>query len=306
MNQSTLYPIFRNLLTDAKRAVSRQSPPNVLITLPSTGCLQFLANVSSDGLVVPILVGPKSELEPAWDYLSRSRVYILDADSREAAVEATKQYIHDERADILFWCGMTSLELQETIGHQGSNHLSHAAAVALPNRDRLLVISDGGWNLEPDLQETIDIIHNCITLMTALQIDYPKIAILSAVVDVDAKIPRTMDAAALSQLSRRGVFHPTVVDGPMRFDHAVTLSTGHEPPLNSPVAGDADAVIAGSIEEANILLKALVHLGEGQFGSLLLGGNIPVAWPAWNGPGESPLLSLLLAVLVWNKTTGSK
>ena len=112
MNPETLYPIFRNLLTEAKRAVSRQSPPNVLIMMPNMSCLEFLANVSSDGLVVPILVGPKSKLEPAWDYHSRSRVYILDADSREAALEITRQYICDERADILFWCGMTSTEFR--------------------------------------------------------------------------------------------------------------------------------------------------------------------------------------------------
>jgi phosphate acetyltransferase len=304
MNRPVLHPALRNLSERAKRAVSRRSPPNLLVAIPNQDVLEFLADIASGGLVVPILVGPETELRAQWDGISRSRAYIIDAQKPSDIIKETQKYVREERTDVMLWGGLSANELAEVVGTAEGRILSHLAAVALPTRDSLLVIGDGGWIHQPNLKDTEGIIRNCIDLLCAIGIDTPKIAVLSPVEDVDPRIPRTMDAAALSQMSQRNLFAPAIVDGPLRFDHAIALPEGHEPPFYSPVAGKADAVVAGSMEEANILIKALVHLGKAQFGGLLLGGSVPVACPSWHGPGNSPLLSLVLAILVWHATVG--
>jgi len=193
------------------------------------------------------------------------------------------------------------------VGVDEGKVLCHTAVMALPKRDRFLTISDGGWNLLPDLQQTVGVIHNCVELLTAMGISAPKIAILSAVEEIDPSMPRTVEAASISQMSRRGIFYPARVDGPLRLDHAIALPMGHEPSFSSAVAGEADAVIAGSLEEANILAKSLIYFGKGEFGGVILGGTIPIVYPSWQAPGNNPLLSLLIATLLWNSVaTGSK
>ena len=305
MKPFVLHPSFQNLFVRAKRAVSHHTPPNVLAALPAPQDMEFLANMTSDGLIVPILVGKEEELNIQWDKLSKSRVYIENAQTRQEAKQLTAQYIRDERAEILLWGGLSASELSTIIGTANGKVRSHVAVVALPGRERLLVISDCGWIQCPDLQETAGIIHNCIDILNAMEVKSPKIAMLSAVEDIDTRIPRTMEAAAISQMSRRGTFAPAVVDGPLRFDHAITISKGLEPSYASPVAGFADCVIAGSIEEANILIKALVHLGQGQFGGLLMGGAVPVAWPTWHDSRGNSFLSLALSILLWEFAGGN-
>jgi len=304
MPGTVIHPALQNLAERAKRAVSRRSPPKLVVALPSQRTLEFVAEMASGGLVVPVVIGPESELRSRWDAISRSRVYIVDASDSATAAELAAEHIRNERADVMLRGGLSAEELEAVISKGDGTIISHAAAVALPKRDQLLVISDGGWILNPNLRETVGIIRNSIQLLNAIGIPRPKIAVLSAVEDIDPRIARTMEAAAVSQMSRRGLLDPAVVDGPIRFDHAVTPAQGHEVPFASPVAGKADAVIAGSIEEANILIKALAYLGQAQFGGLLLGGSVPVAWHAWQSPGKSPLLSVALAILVWHAARG--
>jgi phosphate acetyltransferase len=49
----------------------------------------------------------------------------------------------------------------------------------------------------PTLDEKVDIAQNAIDLAHVLGMDVPRVAVLSAVETVSAKIPSTLDAAAL-------------------------------------------------------------------------------------------------------------
>jgi phosphate acetyltransferase len=295
-----IHAALQNLSERAKRAVSRRSPPNLVTALPCQRELEFTAEMASGGLIVPVIIGPEADLRARWDAISRSRVYLVDAPDSVTAAALAADHVRNQRADIMLCGGLSTDELTNVITATGGGFISHVAAVALPKRDHLLMISDGGWILQPNLRETVGIIHNCTNVLKAIGIQEPKIAVLSAVEDIDPRISRTLEAAAISQMSRRGLFDPAVVDGPIRFDHAIAHPAGHAPPFASPVVGEADAVVAGSMEEANILIKTLVYMGDAQFGGLLVGGAVPVIWPAWNSPGKSPLLSLVLAILVWH------
>jgi phosphotransacetylase len=304
MTKEPLHPLFDNFVQRAT-SIARENTPCVLAPMPSDISLEFLARLAGDGWISPVLINPDASLRARWEKLSKVGADLWASESSADAARMAQQLVGDGQVDILLWGGLSTEELAQAVGTRDGAVLSHASVVALPDRDRLLTITDGGWNILPTLDETVGIVRNSIALLGVIGVKEPRIAILSAVEDIDPRIPRTMEAASITQMARRGLFEPAVVDGPLRFDHAIALPAGYEPPFHSPVAGQADAVVAGSVEEANILIKALVHLGGGQFGGVLLGGKVPVAWPAWQGPGSSPLLSMALSILIWSAFQGN-
>ena len=92
----------------------------------------------------------------------------------------------------------------------------------------------------PELDDKLDIVQNAIDLAHALGIAEPKVAILSAVETVTAKIRSTLDAAALCKMADRGQITGGILDGPLAFDNAVIRGGRQTKGIVSAVAGQAD------------------------------------------------------------------
>jgi phosphate acetyltransferase len=92
----------------------------------------------------------------------------------------------------------------------------------------------------PTLDEKVDIAQNAIDLAHVLGMDVPRVAVLSAVETVSAKIPSTLDAAALTVMAARGQIRGAIVDGPLAFDNAVDPEAARIKGIKSDVAGRAD------------------------------------------------------------------
>ena len=85
--------------------------------------------------------------------------------------------------------------------------LSHVALFSLPNRDKPVLISDAAMNIDPDAETKIKIIENAAAVARKLNIEKPKVALLSAVEKVNEKIAST-------------VTNDTIVKS-HKFDHAI-------------------------------------------------------------------------------------
>ena len=104
-----------------------------------------------------------------------------------------------------------------------SRRISHVFALDLPSYPRPLFITDAAINISTRrLEDKVDIVRNAIDLVDALGIAMPKVAILSAVETVTAKIKSTLDAAALCKMAERGQITGGVLDGPLAFDNAIS------------------------------------------------------------------------------------
>lgn len=111
--------------------------------------------------------------------------------------------------------------------------------------------------LEPDLDAKRDNVRNAIDLAQALGIVAPKLAILAAVETVNARMRSTLDAAALCSMADCGQITGAIVDGPLAFDNAIWSRAAKDKGITSPVAGQADILIAPDIEAGNMLAKQL-------------------------------------------------
>jgi phosphate acetyltransferase len=103
--------------------------------------------------------------------------------------------------------------------------------------------------------ESICFVWREIDLAHALGIAEPRVAILFAIETVNPKITSTVDAAALCKMAERGQIMGAILDGPLAFDTAVSTEAALTKNIRSPVAGEADILIAPDLDAANMLAK---------------------------------------------------
>src|SRR5581483_5952059 len=98
---------------------------------------------------------------------------------------------------------MRAVTAAET-GLRTQRRISHAFIMDVPSYVSPVIITDAAINIFPTLEDKRDICQNAIDLARALGGPEPKVAILSAVETVTAKIPSTLEAAALCKMADRG------------------------------------------------------------------------------------------------------
>ena len=129
--------------------------------------------------------------------------------------------------------------VREGTGLRTDRRISHVFVIDAPTYHKLLLVTDAAINIAPTLDIKRDIVRNAVDLAHALGIERPKVAMLSAVETVEAKIPSTIEAAALCKMADRGQIAGAVLDGPLAFDNAISREAADAKNIDSEVAGDA-------------------------------------------------------------------
>lgn len=153
-------------------------------------------------------------------------------------------------------------------------------------------------NIAPGLAEKAQIILNAVQLAHALGIEKPKVAALAALETVNPKMPATLDAAALAKMGDRRQLGDAVVDGPLALDNALSPQAAETKGIQSPVAGQADILLAPDLEAGNILYKGLTCVAGLEPAAILLGARAPVVLTSRSDSHRSKLVSLALGLLL--------
>jgi phosphate acetyltransferase len=146
----------------------------------------------------------------------------------------------------------------------------------VPTYGELLFITDAAINIFPDLTTKADIVQNAIDLFIALGLGTPRVAILSAVEQVNAKIPSTIDAAALCKMADRGQITGGLLDGPLALDNAISPEAASIKGIHSEVAGRANVLVVPDLEAGNMLAKNLTFLSGADAAGIVLGAKVPI------------------------------
>src|SRR5262249_40919574 len=142
-------------------------------------------------------------------------------------------------------------------GLRTGRRISHVFIMDVPTYHKVLIVTDAAINIAPSLDDKADICQNAIDLARMLGVTRPKVAILAGVETVTARMPATLDAAALCKMAERGQIAGGVLDGPLAFDNAISASAAAIKGIRSEVAGDPDILVAPDLEAGNILAKQL-------------------------------------------------
>lgn len=260
------------------------------------------------GLIAPILVGPQSRIRATalQAGLDLGTWTILDTPHSHASAERAVALVREGGAAALMKGSLHTDELMAAVvakegGLRTARRVSHVFVMDVPTYAKLLLITDAAVNILPSLDDKADIIANAIELAQALGIATPKVAILSAVETVTAKLPSTIEAAALCKMAERGQIKGGLLDGPLAFDNAISKEAARTKGIDSDVAGDADILLVPDLEAGNMLAKTLTFLGGADAGGVVLGARVPIVLTSRADSGAARMASCAIAVLMANR-----
>ncbi|HBK84954.1 MAG TPA: phosphate butyryltransferase, partial [Firmicutes bacterium] len=176
--------------------------------------------------------------------------------------------------------------------------LSHVAVMEAPGYGRLLLMTDGGMNIAPDLKQKAQMIENAVTVAHKLGIECPKVAAIAAFEQVNPAMPATVEAALLAKMADRGQIKHCIVDGPIALDGAISPEAAAHKGMQSPVAGQADILLMPYIEVGNAMYKTLVYLGHGRVAGVVAGAAAPIILTSRSDTPQAKLHSIAIAVLM--------
>ena len=236
------------------------------------------------------------------DYNIDTNAIIHETDDKAIAEKAVK-LINDGKADVLMKGQISTPTLMKAVldrdnGLRTGEVLSHVAVSEVPTYDKLLVFSDGGINILPDLETKVSILHSLIAMNKALGVDAPKIGALCAIEKVNPKMPETEHAAELQKMAENGEFGDAIIEGPIAMDVALSQKAAQKKGIDSRVAGDIDSFLVPNITAGNALIKILMKLGNAKVGGLVIGAKAPIILLSRSDTANEKLNSISLAILL--------
>jgi phosphate butyryltransferase len=249
-----------------------------------------------------LLTGNRQTIEAALP--DRAGIEIVDAPEMSACLDTSMQLLARREAGILMkgsvdTATLIKAALRPESGLRTGGLLSDVFIFEYAARPvhKLVMITDGGLNIAPDLAAKAQLIRNAVTVAHALGNDNPKVAVLSASEFVQQNMPSSVDAAALTEMNARGEITGCTVAGPLALDNALSLDAAAEKRIASPVAGAAEILLCPTIECANILAKSTTYIGNARLAHVIIGARIPILIPSRADKSDAKLLSLALGML---------
>jgi Phosphotransacetylase len=180
-------------------------------------------------LIEPILVGPEQRIRDVAvaSGLDISKLEIVKSQhSVDSAVKAV-ELVSAGRVEALMKGSLHTDELMGAVvsrqaGIRTARRISHCFIMDVPGHPDALIITDAAVNIAPTLDDKVDIIQNAIDLAHAMGVAEVRVAILSAMETVNAKVPSTIEAAALCKMADRGQITGALLDGPLALDNAIS------------------------------------------------------------------------------------
>jgi phosphate acetyltransferase len=287
-------------------AAQRQAKIKVAVAHPCDEVsLRGVIEAHKLGLIEPILVGPRERIQNAardTGFDISPFELVAAAHSHDSAAKAVG-LVTAGRVEALMKGSLHTDELMAAVvsregGIRTERRISHCFIMDVPGHPEPLVITDAAVNITPDLDAKVDIIQNAIDLAHAMGAPEVRVAILSAMETVTAKVPSTIEAAALCKMAERGQITGALLDGPLALDNAISPEAAAIKKIVSPVAGRANVLVVPDLEAGNMLAKSLSFLAGADAAGIVLGARVPIILTSRADSLLSRLASCAVAVMV--------
>jgi len=256
-------------------------------------------------LIEPILVGPVARIRSVASQagLDLGGLEIVDAEHSHASATKAVELVTTGRVEALMKGSLHTDELMGAVvsrqaGIRTARRISHCFVMDVPKHPTALIITDAAVNIAPTLDDKVDIVQNAIDLAHALGLESVRVAILSAMETVNAKVPSTIEAAALCKMADRGQITGALLDGPLALDNAISPEAAAIKRIASPVAGRANVLVVPDLEAGNMLAKSLSFLAHADAAGIVLGARVPIILTSRADTLLTRLASCAVAVLV--------
>lgn len=295
--------MFRNF-DEMKDYVKQGRRGRVVIAAAQTDSVLDAAILAAqEDLADCILVGDAGAIRKLLETMAPDKVSAFEIiDTGTDLVKAARTsvaLVKEGRGDIILKGKTdTSVLLKAVLDKENGLRVSEVISdvLAYEHPDGIRMMSDGGINIAPELNEKIAIVRNSVQVAHAMGIPNPKVALLSAVETVNPKMPSTLDAAIISRMNKRGQIAGCSIEGPLAFDNAVDIEAARIKGIVSDVAGQADILIVPNIEAGNIFGKTLTYYCHYRVAHVVMGTRAPILIPSRADDGETKMLCMVMGL----------
>lgn len=293
---------FNQLLELAKK----KGPKKISVAVAEDqDVLEAVLKAEKLGMAIPVLVGNKDKIVEVANKIGQdlNGIEIIHIPDPVLAARKATELVSSGEAHVLMK-GLVDTSilmkqvLDKEIGLRDENVISHIAVFQVATYHKMFLVTDAAMILAPDLNQKKEIIENAVKLALALDIQNPKVAVLAAKEKVNPKMEATVHAKELRDMNRNGEIRNCTVDGPFALDNAISVESAKIKGIDSPVAGDADILLAPNIEAGNVLYKALNFFANAKSAGLIVGTKAPIVLTSRADNSQAKLNSIALAVLM--------
>ncbi len=255
------------------------------------------------GIITVTFVGCRQEIEADERFAQyKSQFTIIDAVDRDDAAAKAVTEVREDRANVLMKGLLNTDNLLRAVLNKETgilpkgNVLTHVTVAEIPELQRLLLFTDAAVLPNPTVEQRIEQVKYVTKIAHALHIDEPKISLIHCSEKVDERhFPCTADYVQIKEKAAQGEFGKCVVDGPLDLKTSLCYESMHHKGINSPINGEADALLFPEIESGNVFYKTITLLCKAQTAGLLQGAKVPVVLPSRGDTIESKFYSLAVA-----------
>lgn len=270
--------------------------------------LEAVAEADRHGMADPCLFGNEKKIREIMEaYDIRFHNYeIVDAKDNEDACKKAAAYLSEGKADLVMK-GLVDTKvllkaiLNKELGLRKNKVLSHVMVYEMKNYPKLLMMTDGGMVMNPDLEDKKELILNAKEVADVFGIGTMKVAALSAVEKVNEKVQSTVDGQALKALSGTGDFKDILIEGPLALDNAISKEAAKHKGITSEVAGDVDLLLVPNFEAGNMLGKSFTYMADADSCGVIIGAKSPIILVSRADSSKVKFNSIALAVLLSNR-----
>ena len=292
---------FNEMLDKVKERPNRTV---VIAAAHTDSALEAAVEAKRENIAESLLIGDKSYILECLNlnapaYIDAFEIIDTKDDMALAAVKAVEA-IREERADIILKGKCETATLLKAVldrknGLRTGEILSDVLVYEHP--ERLILLSDGGINLYPTMEEKVSILRNAVRVARGMKCEMPKVALLAAVEVVNKKMQSTIDAAEIARMNRENIITDCIVEGPLALDLAISEEAAKLKGLESEVSGKADVLIVPNIEAGNIFGKTLTYYCNFRTAHLVMGAKAPILIASRADSSGTKKLSMALGVL---------
>ena len=286
------------------RADSTASPVPVAVAGGADRTVLEALRVATDrGWVEPIVVGNEAEVRRLADEIGvdLGEFAIVDVLEAEDQAVAAVAEVRRGRARVLAKGQVATPSLMHAVldpehGLRTGRVVCQVVLMEIVYQARRFLMADTGICVKPKLATKVDIVRHAIEVARALGVESPRVALMAASESVKASMPETVDAAEIRRRNVEGDFAGASVQGPLSFDLAYSIDAGGKKRVEGVVVGQADAMVFPDLLSANLTVKAIMYTADCQFGGVLRGTSVPVAFMSRSDTAATRLNSLALAL----------
>lgn len=299
-----MYKSYEELV---KKLVSLNKPPKkaVVAGAGDEHTLEAVFAVQEKGFITPVLVGEKKDITQKLSELNclNKEYEIVSCNKEINPSEIAVKLIHDGQGDFIIKGKIETKDLLKPIlnkktGLNQNGFITHFGLMQLDNYHKLLAMSDCAVIPYPTLEEKRKIVMICTNALEKLGYSKPVVGALCAVETVSEKMPETIDALKLKEMSLEGLLGNCIVEGPISFDLATSKESAKIKGYSSPYAGDVDMLLVPQMVTGNVMSKIWNTNPKNIMAGCLLGADIPIVLTSRSASMNEKLFSILLCTML--------